>query len=123
MIRDLIRDSLIQFTGVVAISPKLAKDMDDSRDKMVYIGISLCLAALLVLFRLNWKRVLTAAIPIGLILGWSSGIMYLMDVKVNPIMATMTALILGIGTEFTILLLMRYYEEQDRGETPMAAAH
>ncbi|MDD5094991.1 MAG: MMPL family transporter [Dehalococcoidia bacterium] len=36
-------------------------------------------------------------------------------------MATMTALILGVGTEFTILLLMRYYEEREQGETPIAA--
>ncbi|MDD5094990.1 MAG: MMPL family transporter [Dehalococcoidia bacterium] len=66
----------IPWTGVVFLSPKLAKDLDDSRGKMVYIGIILCLAALLVLFKLNWKRVITAALPIGLILGWSSGVTY-----------------------------------------------
>ncbi|MDD5094103.1 MAG: hydrophobe/amphiphile efflux-3 (HAE3) family transporter [Dehalococcoidia bacterium] len=111
----------IPWTGVISMSTKVADDLDDSRSKMTFYGIGLCLVALLVLFRLNWKKVITAVIPIGLILGWSNGLTYLLDIKVNPVMATMTALILGIGTEFTILLLMRYYEEREGGETPIVA--
>ncbi|MDD5093478.1 MAG: hydrophobe/amphiphile efflux-3 (HAE3) family transporter [Dehalococcoidia bacterium] len=109
----------IAWTGTISMSTTVADDLADSREKMTFWGIGLCLIALLVMFRLNWKRVITAALPIGLILGWSNGLTWLMDIKVNPVMATMTALILGIGTEFTILLLMRYYEERDKGTSPI----
>ncbi|MDD5095091.1 MAG: hydrophobe/amphiphile efflux-3 (HAE3) family transporter [Dehalococcoidia bacterium] len=109
----------IAWTGTISMSTTVADDLADSRDKMTFWGIGLCLIALLVMFKLNWKRVITAALPIGLILGWSNGLTWLMDIKVNPVMATMTALILGIGTEFTILLLMRYYEERDKGANPV----
>jgi len=60
-------------------------------------------------------------LPIALILGWSSGIMYLLGIKYTPTTSTLSALIIGIGIEFTILLMMRYYEERGNGEEPFIA--
>jgi len=56
-----------------------------------------------------------------LIIGWSSGVMYLLGLKFNPLSATLGALIIGIGVEFTILLMRRYYEERDKGNNPEEA--
>jgi hypothetical protein len=47
--------------------------------------------------------------------------MFLAGIKYTPATAAMGALIIGIGTEFTILLMMRYYEERDKGEAPSEA--
>jgi hypothetical protein len=47
--------------------------------------------------------------------------MYLADVEYTPLTATLGTLIMGIGVEFTILLMMRYYEERSKGERPEEA--
>lgn len=73
-------------------------------------------AGLFFLFKFNLLRAIIAILPIGLILGWSSGTMYLLGIKYTPVTATLGSLIIGIGVEFTILLMMRYYEERDKGE-------
>ena len=47
--------------------------------------------------------------------------MYLLGIKYTPLTATLGALIIGIGVEFTVLLMMRYYEERGKGEGPVEA--
>ena len=56
-----------------------------------------------------------------LIIGWSSGFMYLTGMEYTPVTCTLGTLIMGIGVEFTILLMMRYYEERGKGEGPVEA--
>ena len=56
-----------------------------------------------------------------MIVGWSGGMMYLLGLKYTPLTATLGALIIGIGSEYTILLMMRYYEERGKGEMPYEA--
>jgi predicted RND superfamily exporter protein len=41
--------------------------------------------------------------------------------ELNPLTAVMSALIVGIGTEFAVLLLGRYWEELSRGVDPRQA--
>jgi len=89
--------------------------LTSGREEMTLIGIVIIFFGLLVLFRLKILRVFTAVLPIALIIGWSSGIMYLLGIKYTPMTATIGALIIGIGVEFTILLMMRYHEERRRG--------
>ena len=42
--------------------------------------------------------------------------MYLFGITHTPLTATLGALSIGIGVEFTVLLMMRYYEERGKGE-------
>jgi predicted RND superfamily exporter protein len=91
------------------------------RMEMTLIGIALVFAGLLLLFKLSIVRAAEAILPILLIIGWSSGIMYLLGIKYTPLTATMSALIIGIGVEFTVLLMMRYQEERRKGEAPVEA--
>ncbi|WP_243463090.1 MMPL family transporter [Mesobacillus boroniphilus] len=60
-------------------------------------------------------------LPIALIVGWSGGAMYLLDIKYTPLTATLGALIIGIGTEFTILIMERFYEERRKGRNSREA--
>ncbi len=108
-------------TGGTVVGVELFTALTSGRVKMTLIGIGFIFAGLLVLFRLNIFRAFAATLPIGLILGWSSGVMFLLGIKYTPITATLGALILGIGTEFTVLLMMRYYEERKKGEPPSEA--
>ncbi len=54
-------------------------------------------------------------IPIGLVTGWSSALMWVAGIDLNPLTAVLGALVIAIGTEFTVLLLSRYWEERGNG--------
>ena len=108
-------------TGLPVIGNMMFDALTGGRTEMTFIGIGMVFGGLLILFRFRIIRALMATLPIALILGWSSGIMYVLGIKYTPLTSTLSALIIGIGVEFTILLMMRYYEERGNGEEPFTA--
>jgi predicted RND superfamily exporter protein len=111
----------VAVTGMLMLEVELWSAITGGRIQMTLIGVGLIFAGLLLFFRFNLIRALLCTLPVGLIIGWSTGFMYVAGLKFNPATATIGALIMGIGVEFTILLMMRYYEERGRGEAPRAA--
>jgi hydrophobe/amphiphile efflux-3 (HAE3) family protein len=108
-------------TGMPVIGNKMFDALSGGRTEMTFIGIAMVFFGLLVLLRFKLLRTLMATLPIALIIGWSSGVMWILHIKYTPLTATLSALIIGIGVEFTILLMMRYYEERGNGEEPYVA--
>jgi len=111
----------VTITGSSLIQVALLDALSGDREKMTIIGIGFVFLGLFLLFRFNIIKALLAIFPIGLIIGWSSGFMYLTGIEYTPLTATLGTLIMGIGVEFTILLMMRYYEERGKGEGPVEA--
>lgn len=111
----------VAVTGARTLGPDLLDAFTSGRLKMTLIGVGLIFVGLFFLFRFSLLKAFLATAPIGLIMGWSSGIMYASGIKYTPLTACLGALILGIGVEYTILLLRRYYEERDKGEEPREA--
>lgn len=108
-------------TGGPVVGIKVFDALTSGRANMTLLGVGLILGALVLLFRLNLLRALMAIVPISFVIGWSSGLMYVTGIKFTPLTATLGVLILGIGAEYTILLMMRYREERGRGEDPAQA--
>ncbi|MEN8614341.1 hydrophobe/amphiphile efflux-3 (HAE3) family transporter [Dehalogenimonas sp. THU2] len=108
-------------TGQGVIGIELMNSLTSGRVEMTLLGIGLVFLGLFVLFRLNLVRALIATLPIAMIIGWSSVVMYLGDIKYTALTATLGSLIIGIGVEFTILMMMRYQEERKKGENPAVA--
>ena len=102
-------------TGKSVLDVEMVKGLTDGRLKMTIIGLSLVFVALLLLYR-SFSRALVAVLPVVLIVGMSGGIMNLLRFKYTPITATLGALVLGMGTEMTIMLLERYLEERNLGK-------
>ena len=92
-----------------------------SRLRVTIIGVGLIFMALFVLFRFSIIKALMAIIPIGLIIGWSSGLMYISNTNYTVLTTCLGALILGIGVEYTVVLIRRYYEERGKGYAPREA--
>jgi predicted RND superfamily exporter protein len=63
------------------------------------------------------SRALVPLIPIVLATGWSSLVLWVTGVPLNPMSATLGALVIAIATEFSVLLSARYHEERERGGT------
>jgi len=105
----------IHITGKSILDIEMVNGLTSGRIKMTVLGLLLVFAALLVIYR-NPIKALIPIFPVGLIVGMSSGIMYLLGIKFTPITATLGALVLGMGSEMTIMLLERYLEEKKLGK-------
>jgi len=60
-------------------------------------------------------------VPILLALGSSSVLLFFLGIELNPLTAVSGPLIIAMGTEFTLLLMARYFEERGRGAMPREA--
>jgi hydrophobe/amphiphile efflux-3 (HAE3) family protein len=70
--------------------------------------------ALLVVFR-QARRALVPLIPIALATGWSALILFVIGIPLNPMSATLGALVIAISTEFSVLLSERFLQERAAG--------
>ncbi len=114
----------ITITGQSVVDQEMLGAMTSDRLIITLISIGLVFVALLLIYR-NLFKALIAILPIVFIVGWSGGIMYILGFDYTPLTSTLGALIIGIGTEFTILILMRYYEfkkESNNHETSIVNA-
>lgn len=105
----------VSITGKSVLDVEMVKGLTDGRVKMTMIGLILVFVVLLFLYR-SFFKAFVAVLPVLLIVGMSGGIMNLLGLKYTPLTATLGALILGMGTEMTIMLLERYLEERKSGK-------
>lgn len=110
----------VYVTGKSALDVEMVKGLTDGRVKMTILGIGLVFLVLLLIYRSVIKAFIPV-FPIILIVGMSGGIMYLLNLNYTPITATLGALVLGMGTEMTIMLLERYVEERKSGKHKLEA--
>jgi len=101
-------------TGKSVLDVEMVTALTTDRYKMTLLGMGLVFMVLLLIYRHPVKAFIPL-LPILFIVGWSGGIMYLFDINYTPLTATLGALIIGIGTEFTILIMERFYEERRKG--------
>jgi hydrophobe/amphiphile efflux-3 (HAE3) family protein len=81
------------------------------------------LAVALVLFAVyrRWERAWVPLVPIALAAGWSALVLWAVGIPLNPMSATLSALVIAISTEFAVLLVARFREERARGHAVAAA--
>ncbi len=83
-------------------------------------GLLAVALALLVVYR-RWERALVPLVPIALASGWSALVLFALQVPLNPMSATLGALVIAISTEFSVLLTARFREERAAGLEPADA--
>jgi hydrophobe/amphiphile efflux-3 (HAE3) family protein len=72
--------------------------------------VAVGLVLLLVLRRV--ERALVPLVPIALATGWSALVLFATQVPLNPMSATLGALVIAISTEFSVLLSERFRQER-----------
>jgi predicted RND superfamily exporter protein len=113
--------------------PVLAAEANDSLSSPWRRALTL-LAALagvfLVLFaaRRSARAAAVPLIPIALATGWSGLVLFVLgllpgpfEVDLNPMSVTLSALVIAISTEFSVLLSSRYRQEREAGAGPARA--
>ena len=98
--------------------PVLIADASSSltRDRyLLTLGGLLAVALALIAVYRSLRRALIPLIPIFLATGWSSAAIWLLGIDLNPMSATLGALVIAIATEFSVLLAARVEEERGKG--------
>jgi predicted RND superfamily exporter protein len=87
---------------------------------MLAVGLLAVGLVLLVVLR-TVRRALVPLVPIALATGWSSLILFATRIPLNPMSATLGALVIAISTEFSVLLSERFRQERRAGLAPAQA--
>jgi predicted RND superfamily exporter protein len=94
--------------------------LTEGRVEMSLLGLVLIFALLLIIYR-DLIKALLPVLPMLVVIGWMGGVMYLGGLKYTPLTATLGALVLGVGSEYAILMMERFYEELERVGDPFEA--
>lgn len=112
----------VTITGNPVVFIEVLGALTGGRILMTYLGLFLVLGGLLVVYR-DWIKALAAIIPMFIVTGWSGLVMKFLQIDYTPMTATMGALIIGIGCEYSVLMMERYFEEKDHGADPLQAIY
>ena len=93
----------------VAGLPVLAADANHAMSdplRRLLTALAGLLAVALALFAVyrSWARAWVPLVPIALATGWSALVLWLVGVPLNPMSAALSALVIAISTEFSVLL-------------------
>ncbi len=80
-------------------------------------GLAVAALVLLAAFRGDRRRALTPLLPVTLATGWSALVVFVIRVPLNPMSVTLSALVIAISTEFSVLLSERHRQERLGGDT------
>ncbi|MEI8004468.1 MAG: MMPL family transporter, partial [Methanothrix sp.] len=105
-------DSVVMTTVIAALT--------QGRTEMTLLGLVLIFIVLLLIYR-DLIKALLPVLPMLVVIGWMGGVMYLADMKYTPLTACLGALILGVGSEYAILMMERFYEELAKIGQPLEA--
>ncbi len=113
-------------TATLAGLPVLAADANHALSdplRRMLTALAGLLAVLLALFAVyrSWARAWVPLVPIAFATGWSALVLWLIGVPLNPMSAALSALVIAISTEFSVLLCARYREEREGGLEPAEA--
>jgi hypothetical protein len=103
-----------QVLGLPVLAADANSSLSGSRYLVTIAGLVAVALVLLAVYR-SASRAFVPLIPIVLATGWSSLVLWITGVPLNPMSATLGALVIAIATEFSVLLSARYHEERRRG--------
>jgi uncharacterized protein len=118
----------VRLAGLPVLGAEANAALSDPLRRFVTLAVAL-LAVLVVLLLVHrrrglrgaWARAWVPVVPIALATGWSALVLWLLGVPLNPLSATLGALVLAISTEFAVLLSARFAAERATGATPADA--
>ncbi|MGB1587064.1 MAG: efflux RND transporter permease subunit [Thermoplasmatota archaeon] len=90
--------------------------------KSSLIALGLVVVLLAAIFRRPGPASL-AFLPLVVAVGWQIGIMNLVGIPINPITGVMTAMILGVGVDYSLHIMSHFQEDRRKGRSSYDAAY
>ena len=103
-----------QVVGLPVLIADANASLESNRYLLTIVGLLAVALVLLLVYR-SLKRALVPLVPVLLAPGWSALVLEAAGVPLNPMSATLGALVIAIATEFSVLLSARYHEERGGG--------
>ena len=97
----------------------LLSSMAESKELMNLLGFIFVFVFLVLVYR--HLHAASPIIPIIFIVGWNAVAMYILGIDYSPLTATLGSMTIGVAAEYTILVMERYSEEEERLHDPIAA--
>ena len=105
--------------GSFYLFTSLISGLTSSKEAMTLLGFVLVFAFLALVYR--HLHAVTPLVPIIFIVGWNAMAMYILGIAYTPLTATLGSMTIGVAAEYTILVMERYAEEQERLNDHIAA--
>jgi uncharacterized protein len=109
----------VQPSGRFEMFTSLMQGLTSSKDAMTYLGFILIFFYLLLVYR--HLHAISPLVPIIAIVGWNAVAMYVLGIAYSPLTATLGSMTIGVAAEYTILVMERYAEEEERLHDSLAA--
>jgi uncharacterized protein len=111
-----------ELAGLPVLAAQADASLSSSGHRLLMLVVGLLAVALVLLVVLRTaERALVPLVPIALATGWSSLILFATRIPLNPMSATLGALVIAISTEFSVLLSERFRQERRAGLAPAQA--
>ena len=105
--------------GSFYLFTSLINGLVSSKEAMTLLGFVLVFLFLALVYR--HLHAITPLVPIIFIVGWNAVAMYLLGIAYTPLTATLGSMTIGVAAEYTILVMERYAEEEERLHDHIAA--
>ncbi|MFY9800342.1 MAG: hydrophobe/amphiphile efflux-3 (HAE3) family transporter [Methanoregula sp.] len=110
---------ILEPVGSFYLFTSLINGLTSSKEAMTLLGFVLVFVFLALVYR--HVHAVTPLVPIIFIVGWNAVAMYVMGIAYTPLTATLGSMTIGVAAEYTILVMERYEEEQERLHDHVAA--
>jgi predicted RND superfamily exporter protein len=104
----------VELAGLPVIAAAANQDLARSRWWLPAVGLAAVALALLAVYR-SARRALVPLVPVVFATGWSALLVAALGISLNPMSATLGALVIAITTEFSVILAARYEHERTIG--------
>jgi len=105
--------------GSFYLFTSLINGLVSSKEAMTLLGFVLVFVFLALVYR--HVQAVTPLVPIIFIVGWNAVAMYVLGIAYTPLTATLGSMTIGVAAEYTILVMERYAEEEERLHDHIAA--
>ncbi len=103
-----------EVVGLPVLAADANEELTDSRHWLTIAGLLAVALVLLAVYR-SFPRALVPLLPIALATGWTALVLELVAIPLNPMSATLGALVIAVATEFSVILSARFREEREGG--------
>ena len=106
----------VELAGLPVLAAEANTDLSSSRWWLPLVGL-LAVGIVLALIYRSVRRALIPLIPVVMATGWSGLVVAALGISLNPMSATLGALVIAIATEFSVILSARYASERGAGQS------
>jgi uncharacterized protein len=106
----------VELAGLPVLAAEANTDLSNSRWWLPLVGL-LAVGIVLALIYRSIRRAVVPLIPVLMATGWSGLVVAALGISLNPMSATLGALVIAIATEFSVILSARYATERRAGQS------